>query len=192
MRARNAAVVLFGAVGIASCGEQSTSPRLSAAAEPELQRFERGTGLSLHDLTQTPIPLVGDLAFDGDLVITQLALDPLGGIDAIGTLNGTVTGPGGFEVVNEEFVADLGISRTGPGNGCSLVELDLGPLNVAVPELAGVNLDPVTLRAGASGPVGPLLCALTKVVGSTAGGALDAILGVLNGLLGGGGAPPVP
>ena len=143
MGVRNAAVVLFGAIGIASCGEQLTAPALAPDAEPDLQRFERGTGLVLDNVTSTPIPLLGNVVLQGDVVITELALNAVGGLEATGTITGTVDALG--IPIEENFVTDVAISRTGPGNSCSLLTLDLAPIAVDVAgELVSVEPAPIS------------------------------------------------
>src|SRR4030081_2358504 len=83
------------AVTIAACQDATTAPTaLSSDPEPAFQRAaaRRGTGLVIHNVTSTPIPLLGNAVFNGDLVITQLALPQVGGLQVSGTLIGTITG----------------------------------------------------------------------------------------------------
>lgn len=190
MLTRQAALALVLALGVAACGDQSTPTGLAPTDGAAFQEFQRGTGLVIDNVTGTPIPLVGDAVFSGEVVITELALNAVGGLVATGVLNGTVEALG-IEVVDQEFTTELGISKTGSGGQCGLLTLNLAPIDLDVAGLAAVDLGAAEVSARAVGPIGPLLCNLTRVLNSAVGGAVNGLLNAINALLGGGG-PPLP
>ena len=174
--------------GISACGsDKITSP--SALAVPGgavYQQFERGTGLTLDNVTSTPIPLLGDAVFNGEVVITQLALNAVGGLEATGTITGTIAALDGAIPIDQSFTTDVAISKTGSGGQCGVLSLDLAPINVdAAGQIVSVDLTAADVDAKATGPVGTLLCTLTSLVNRGVGGALKGVLNALNGLLGG-------
>jgi hypothetical protein len=181
-------------LAIGACSDQPTSPMARApASEPAYQRFDRGTGLTLDNVTSTPIPLLGNAVFNGQVVITQLALNAVGGLEATGTITGTITALG--IPINQNFTTDVAISRTGAANSCSVLSVNLAPIAVdAAGQIVSVDLTAANVNARATGPVGALLCALTSLLNSGLGGVLNAVLNALNFLLGGGTPtpPPVP
>jgi hypothetical protein len=188
--------VLGVAVAIAACHDAATAPTsLSADRGPAMQRAAppKGTGLVLHNVTSTPIPLLGDAVFNGEVVITQLALNAVGGLTASGTLVGTIGAVG--QTINQTFTTDVAISGSGNGNSCSVLTVDLAPINVDVAgKIVSVDLTQANATVGAQGPLGSLLCTLTSLVNRGIGGAVSALLSVINGILGGGTPtpPPVP
>jgi hypothetical protein len=82
----------------------------------------------------------------------------------------------GTDVITEDFLTIVSITSSGPGQ-CSLITIDLGPVNIDALGLAGVDIPAATLTGRGSGAIGSLLCNLGR------------LLGGLGGLLGGGGAP---
>jgi hypothetical protein len=189
-------LVLGVAVAIAACHDAATAPSaLSADREPMSQGAAppAGTGLVLHNVTSTPIPLLGDAVFNGDVVITQLALNAVGGLTASGTIVGTIGAVG--QTIDQTFTTDVAISGSGNGNSCSVLTVDLAPLNVNVAgQVVSVDLTQANATVGAQGPLGSLLCTLTSLVNRGVGGAVSALLSVVNAILGGGTPtpPPVP
>jgi hypothetical protein len=181
-------------LGIGACSEQPTDPTGKALTEPvAYPKFDRGTGLTLDNVTSTPIPLLGDVVFNGEVVITQLALNAVGGLEATGTITGTITALG--IPINQNFTTDVGISKTGSGGQCGVLTLDLAPINVDVlGQIVSVDLTAANIDAKATGTIGTLLCTLTSLLNSAVGGAVNGVLNALNGLLGGGtpAPPPVP
>ena len=173
-------------VAIGACSDQPTSPKTVASPDgPAFQKFDRGTGLTLSNVTSTPIPLLGDVVFNGNVVITQLALNAVGGLEATGTITGTITTLG-IPIINQDFTTDVGISKTGSGGQCGLLTLDLAPINVdAAGQIVSVDLTAANVDAKATGPVGSLLCVLTSLLNKGLGGAVNGVLNALNGLLGG-------
>jgi hypothetical protein len=183
-------------VAIAACHDATTAPTaLSAGPAPASARAAppKGTGIVLHNVTGTPVPGVGNAVFNGEVVITQLALNAVGGLTASGTIVGTVTVVG--QQINQNFTTDVAISGSGNGNSCSVLTVDLSPINVdAAGQIVAVDLNPVNATVGAQGPLGSLLCTVTKLVDRGVGGAVSALLSVINAILGGGtpAPPPVP
>jgi hypothetical protein len=176
------------AVAVAACHDAATAPTaLTADPQPTLQRAAppRGTGLVIHNVTSTPIPLLGNAVFNGDLIITQLALTQVGGLQVSGTLIGTITGVG--QTINQNFTTDILLSSNGSGSSCSVVTVDLSPINVNVAgKIVSVDLTQAAATVGAQGPLGNLLCALTSLLNSGAGGVVSALLRVINAILSGG------
>jgi hypothetical protein len=161
----------------------STTP-LARPVGPAYQTFDRGTGLTLSNVTSTPIPLLGNAVFNGQAVITQLAVNAVGGLEATGTITGTITALG--IPVNQSFTTDLGISKTGSGGQCGVLSLDLAPITVnAAGQIVSIDLTAANVDAKATGPVGTLLCNLTSLLNNGVGGAVKGVLNALNGLLGG-------
>jgi hypothetical protein len=184
MLTRKTALALALGLGIGACSEQPTSPVPLRPDEASQQKFQRGTGLALDNVTSTPIPLLGDAVFNGQVVITQLALNPVGGLEATGTITGTITALG--IPIDQNFTTDVGISKTGSGGQCGLLTLDLAPINIdAAGQIVSVDLTAASVEAKAVGPIGPLLCTLTSLVNTVAGGVVKGLLNALNGLLGG-------
>ena len=185
MLARNTVHSLALILGIAACSDHPTSPAPLALPDGSAsQRFDRGTGLTVDNVTSTPIPLLGNAVFNGEVVITQLALNAVGGLEATGTIAGTIAGVG--TPINENFTTDVGISKTGSGGQCGVLSLDLAPIGVHVlDQIVSVDLTAANVDAKATGPVGTLLCTLTSLLNKGLGGAVNGVLNALNGLLGG-------
>jgi hypothetical protein len=185
MLTRKTTLALSLVMGIGACGEQPTSPTPLARPDgPAYQTFDRGTGLTLSNVTSTPIPLLGNAVFNGQVVITQLAVNAVGGLEATGTITGAITALG--IPINQSFTTDLGISKTGSGGQCGVLSLNLAPITVsAAGQIVSVNLTAANIDAKATGPVGTLLCNLTSLLNSGVGGAVKGVLNALNGLLGG-------
>lgn len=185
MLTRKTVLSLTLVLGIGACSDQPTSPvALTRPDGPAYQKFDRGTGLTLSNVTSTPIPALGNAVFNGQVVITQLALNAVGGLEATGTITGNVTALG--IPISQNFTTDLGISKTGSGGQCGVLSLDLSPISVnAAGQIVSVDLTAVNVDAKAMGPVGTLLCTLTSLLNRVAGGAVNGVLNALNGLLGG-------
>jgi hypothetical protein len=162
-----------------------TSPAaLAPPGGPAFQKFDRGTGLVLDNVTSTPIPLLGNVVFNGQVVITQLALNAVGGLEATGTITGAISALG--IPISQNFTTDLGISKTGSGGQCGVLSLALAPISLNLAgQIVSVDLTAANVDAKASGPVGTLLCRLTSLLNNGVGGAVKGVLNALNGLLGG-------
>jgi hypothetical protein len=176
-------------VSLLACHDAApTSPAsISPDATPLAQRAAppAGTGLVLDNVTSTPIPLLGDVKFHGDAVITQLALNAVGGLTASGTLTGTIKAVG--QPINQTFTTDVAISGNGGGNNCSVLKVDLAPINVDVAgQIVAVDLQQTNVNAGAQGLLGTLLCTLTSAINSGVGGVVSGLLSLINGILAGG------
>lgn len=185
MFTRHTVLSLALVLGIGACTDHPTSPAaLSPPDGPAYQKFDRGTGLALDNVTSTPIPLLGDAVFNGQVVITQLALNAVGGLEATGTITGTITALG--IPIDQSFTTDVGISKTGSGGQCGVLSLDLAPISLdAAGQIVSVDLTAANVDAKATGPVGTLLCTLTSLLNRGVGGAVNGVLNALNGLLGG-------
>ena len=185
MLTRETVLSLALVLGIGACSDQPTSPTaLAMPGGPAYQRFNRGTGLTLDNVTSTPIPLLGNAVFNGEVVITQLALNAVGGLEATGTITGTITAAG--IPIDQSFTTDLGISKTGSGGQCGVLSLDLAPIAVdAAGQTVSADLTAAGVDAKATGPVGTLLCTLTSLLNRGVGGAVNGVLNALNRLLGG-------
>jgi hypothetical protein len=121
-----------------------------------------GTGLAIDNVTGTSV--LGDIVFDGQLVIEELALNAVGGLEVTGTIIGTVNVLGS-ELITQDFTTELAISDTG-GNGCKVVALDLGPIGIDAVGGTAVQLEQVNLTGNGKGPVGSLLCVLGNALES--------------------------
>ena len=179
-------------VGVSGCSsDQISAPSALAVPGGAAQQFDRGTGLTLDNVTSTPIPLLGDAVFNGEVVITQLALNAVGGLEATGTITGTIAALDGAIPIDQSFTTEVGISKTGSGGQCGVLTLDLAPINVdAAGQIVSVDVTAADVDAKATGPVGTLLCTLTSLLNKAVGGAVNGVLNALNGLLGGS-IPPV-
>jgi hypothetical protein len=174
------------ALPAAACHDAPTSA--VATPVPGGAAFQRaapaGTGIVLNNVTSTPIPLLGNVVFNGTAVITQLALNAVGGLQASGTLTGTIGALG--QTITQNFTTDVVISGSGNGNSCSVITVDLAPINVNVlGQIVAIDLTAANANVGAQGPLGSLLCSLTSALNSAVGGAVSALLRVINGILGG-------
>jgi hypothetical protein len=119
--------------------------------------------------------------------VTDLVVENVGGeLMLSGLLSGTVEGVGSFA---EEFTTELlsGSTPDSQPGGCSILNLDLGPLELdvlgLVIELSDVQLD-ITAVPGAGNLLGNLLCAVAGLLDGP-GNPLNAITNLLNRLLGG-------
>lgn len=171
------AVALGGAVAALPASPASAEPPAAATAQAPLP-------------SDATLPVVGTLqdgtAFTGEL--SNLATDVVGDVVQ---LSGTITGTG-LPTGGTSFTApiqDLTTGGTdGPGNraGCSILNLDLGPLNLdllgLVVDLSAISLD-VTAVPGAGNLLGNLLCAVAGLLDNPGGGPLAGIANLLERLL---------
>src|SRR5688572_29044362 len=94
-----------------------------------------GTGLILDSITDVTLPLIGNA---GSIVVEQVVLTELAliqdlagqiiGLEATGTLTGTLTATGGT-IVDEQFTSTVAITSSGAGQ-CEFVGIDLGRLDI--------------------------------------------------------------
>lgn len=138
-------------------------------------QVQPGTGLILESLTD--LPVVGEIEVN-QVVITELALNAVGGIEAAGNITFIVNALG--ETVTEDFTTEVIISRSGTGNRCDVVTVDLAPITADVIGGVEVDLPEADLAARGSGPVGSLLCVVGRIVEGLA--PLAALTGILNAL----------
>src|SRR5688500_2929179 len=86
-----------------------------------------GTGLVLNSITGLSLPLVGEIGNNiviDQVVITELALirdlsGQIVGLEAAGTLTGTLSATG-MTLVDEQFTSTVAITSSGPGQ-CEFV-----------------------------------------------------------------------
>jgi hypothetical protein len=131
----------------------------------------------------TDIPVTGALpgggTFNGLLDITGFAIQN-GQLVVSGVLTGTATVGGVVTEINQTFTNILA-SLLGGGGQCTILTLDLGPLNLDLlglqVDLSAINLD-VTAQRGPGNLLGNLLCAVAGLL--DAGGPLQGILNLLN------------
>lgn len=166
---------------LVSLGALATAPAVAASQHQS------------SDLLQD-IPVTGSLedggTFEGLLDITGIQL--VDGMPVVsGVLTGTATQDGGVvtEIVQTFTDVPVDLTRSGPGNSCQILDLDLGPIHLdvlgLVVNLDEVNLD-ITAERGPGNLLGNLLCAVAGLLDS--GGALGGVQNLLNritGLLGG-------
>jgi hypothetical protein len=173
-------------LSLLACQDASTSPRsISADATPLAQQAPTsGTGLVIDNVTGTTLPLIGNGVFHGELVITRLALNAVGGLVVTGTIIGRIGAVG--QTINQSFTTNLLLSSTG-GTTCSAVTINLAPINVSVAgQLVAIDVTKGGVTVGAQGPVGNLLCALTSALNSGVGSVVSAVLNIVNAILAGG------
>ena len=112
------------------------------------------------------VPVVGSGSggtFTGTLTITKFIANGTG-IDAVGTLTGTVSNATG---VIGSIVKNIRIPVTVAGASCDILHLDLGPLSL---NLLGLQIDlsrivlDITAQTGAGNLLGNLLCAVTGLL----------------------------
>ena len=171
VRTGTAALILVGAVGFGpGLASASAAPAPSAvtAAKP----------------AATTLPVSGTLP-DGTAFAGSLSNLTSSVVDGVLTLSGTITGTG-LPAGGTEFTAPIqDVTAT---SGCSILNLDLGPLNLdllgLVVDLAPVSLD-VTAVPGAGNLLGNLLCAVAGLLDGAGGlgGALNGVVALLNRLL---------
>ena len=186
-RTRSVIVGLLSALVAGACADAPTSPVLEAGpANIAAQRPDRGTGLILDNVTGVTLPLIGDV---GDVVldqanITRLVLveDVVGnivGVQAEGVLRLT-GGVLGTDVVTEDFLTEVHVASSGPGQ-CQVLTVDLGPVAVdALGGLVSVDVPQADVTPRASGAVGPLLCGLGQVLQAPVSGVTAAVRGLVN------------
>ena len=163
------AVLLAGAVGLVpaatSASAAPAAPAAASAAQP----------------AATTLPVTGTLpdgtAFTGS--VSNLSTSVVNGVVQ---LSGTIAGTG-LPTGGTAFTAPL--QDVAVTQGCSILNLDLGPLNLdllgLVVDLAPVSLD-ITAVPGAGKLLGNLLCAVAGLLDGP-GGALGGIAALLNRLL---------
>lgn len=186
MRIHSRMLTLTLAFGLA-CSESPVAPSTALSPTgPAMARPDRGTGISITNFLGG-VPIVQGVRID-QVVITGFAVNPLGGLQVVGTITGTVGVPG--VTLTDDFTADVLVSSTGPGR-CSIVTVDLSGLNAHLLGLVNADLPVASVAARGSGPIGPLLCALGSLVNGAVGGVVNALVSILNAILGGSVRGPV-
>lgn len=168
VRTGTAALVLAGAVGFGpglASAHAAPAPHAVAAAQP----------------AATTLPVTGTLpngtAFTGALSDLTTSV-----VNGVLTLSGTITGTG-LPPTGTEFTAPIqDLTATA---GCSILNLDLGPLDLdllgLVIELSAISLD-ITAVPGAGNLLGNLLCAIAGLLDGP-GNPINGIAALLNRLL---------
>ena len=182
MRKRHALALPL-ALGIAGCGQEPSAPERITVPEAPSMQVERGVGIALNDLTVVSVPLVGELdrLNIDQVVINEIILgEVVGGVvglEVIGTVNGTLD-VAGTDVVDQQFTSTLSV--TPGGGGCSIVNVDLGPLDIGALGLVTLDVPAAQVEGRGSGAVGTLLCTLSSLANGVVGGATRGVQGVLN------------
>ena len=130
----------------------------------------------------TTLPVTGTLP-DGSAFTGALSNLTTSVVDGVVQLSGTITGTG-LPTGGTTFTAPIqDVTAT---QGCSILNLDLGPLNLdllgLVVDLSPVSLD-VTAVPGAGNLLGNLLCAVAGLLDGGPAGALNGVAALLNRLL---------
>jgi hypothetical protein len=167
--------------GLSSCANEPTAPTAAPQGQVMLQqRPEQGTGIALENILG--LPVIGDVTVS-QIVITELALNAVGGLQASGTITGTrIDALGNAITVTDDFTTDVLISSTGPG-GCDIVTVDLAPIGADVFGVVGVDVPVANVTTEGKGPVGRILCALGSLVNGVAGGVVRGLISALNNLI---------
>ena len=181
------AIAVAVALGAGACTDAPTAPQArlhppSASA----QKPERGTGLVLQSLTGLTLPLIGTL---GDITIDQVNIthlviveDVVGnivGLQAEGVIQGVAVGVFGTQVVSEDFLTEVHVASSGPGQ-CKVLTVDLGPVALdALGTAVSVEVPQADVTPRASGALGPLLCGLGQALQPLVGGVTAAVRGLV-------------
>lgn len=154
---------------------------VGALAFPVAAGAARPTNLAVPvDVTGT-IPGGGE--FEGTFTLDRITSSPGAGLQAVGTLTGTLTDAVGNVIGTvTDFPVTLPLTAAGT---CDILHLTLGPLDLDLLGLQ-VHLDRVVLDITAqSGPgnlLGNLLCSVAHLLDSNASG--NALSNLLNRILG--------
>lgn len=168
-----AATLVASAVGIAPAA-------LGASAAPTAAPSRATAAQAL----PTTLPVTGTLA-NGTAFTGSLSNLSTSVVNGVLQLTGTITGTG-LPAGGTTFTAP--IQNLQPSGSCSVLTLDLGPLNLnllgLVVDLAPVHLN-VTAVPGAGNLLGNLVCAVAHLLDSSGGtgGALNGVSALLNSLL---------
>jgi hypothetical protein len=129
------------------------------------------------------VPVVGSGSggtFTGSFSITKFASNGTG-VDAVGTLTGTVTDAAG---VVTAIVKNVKMPVTVTGTSCDILHLELGPISLDLLGLQ-INLNKIVLdidaQSGAGQLLGNLLCAVAGLLDQP--GALSKLLNDILALL---------
>jgi hypothetical protein len=130
-------------------------------------------------------------ALDGAFAITSFTTNTAGQLVANGTFTGTYTDATGA-VQQITSAASSVVTNQATSGGCQVLDLVLGPLHLdllgLVVDLNQVHLN-ITAQPGPGNLLGNLLCSVTHLLDQSGGGglgtAIQNLLNILNGLLGG-------
>jgi len=134
-------------------------------------------------------PVTGTIAngggtFSGTYTITKFVKTSTGGLNAVGTLSGTLTDAAG-NVIGTVTNQAVTVQVTQAAGSCQILHLTLGPLDLDLLGLQ-VHLDRVVLditaQSGAGNLLGNLLCAVANLLNG--GNPLGSLANLLNQILG--------
>jgi len=188
MKQRATALAMCLALGVSACSEPTSAPDLSGSERSvplaQAGRLD-GTGLILDNLTGVSLPIVGqvgevliDQAIITDLMLVEDITGAIIGLEATGTITGTLTATG-VPIVDEQFTSTLGITSSGPGQ-CEVVTIDLGPLTLDALNIVTADVPTAEVTGRGSGAVGSLLCNLGNVLSGAVGGVTRVVQGLVN------------
>jgi hypothetical protein len=129
---------------------------------------------------------------NGVFNIANFAVNDAGQLVANGTFTGTLTDAAGTVTNLVNTTVSSVVTNQATGGGCQILDLVLGPLHLdllgLVVDLNQVHLN-ITAQPGPGNLLGNLLCSVTHLLDNTGGSGLNAaiqnLLNILNGLLGG-------
>jgi hypothetical protein len=126
---------------------------------------------------------------NGVFTITNFAVNDARQLVANGTFTGTATDAAGTVTQLTDAVVSSVVTPAAAGPGCKILDLVLGPLHLdvlgLVVDLNQVHLT-ITAQPGPGNLLGNLLCSVAHLLdGSGANTAIQNLLNILNGLLGG-------
>lgn len=134
------------------------------------------------------VPVTGTASngstFSGAYTITKFVSTASGGLNAVGTLSGTLTDPatGAVTSVTNQAVT---VPVTQAAGSCQILDLTLGPLHLdllgLVVDLNQVHLN-ITAQQGSGNLLGNLLCAVANLLNG--GNPLGSLANLLNQILG--------
>jgi len=133
--------------------------------------------------------IAGGGVFNGVLKVTHVAVDSAtGALSAAGTLSGTLTNTAGQVTGTVSNLAVTGIPLASVTGSCTILTLNLGPLDLNLLGLM-VHLNQVVLNITAQpGPgnlLGNLLCSVANLLnGGNLSNLLTQLIGLLNQILG--------
>ena len=165
------------------------APTVAMAATPSSTQQQATAAPQVGPLT---VPIVGTAGTDAVATITSFSVVD-GVLTAVGTITGTVattdvaTGLTILtEVTDAAFTAPVTVLQQ--AGTCQILDLVLGPLHLdllgLVVDLNQVNLD-ITAVPGPGNLLGNLLCAVAHLLDGGNTTALQNLVNILNGILGG-------
>jgi hypothetical protein len=125
---------------------------------------------------------------NGAIQDLSFAVNDAGQLVASGVFNGTVTSATGVVTPVTDAISNILVNNAATSGGCQILDLTLGPLDLNLLGLV-VHLDTVhlniTAQPGPGNLLGNLLCSVTHLLDNGNSNAVQNLLNILNGLLGG-------